>query len=153
MAAAITVKGVDEVRRRLDEIGQRARDTERYLRVAAEDLKTLVDDSFYGSRSPGGRQWEPLDPSTVAKKGSSKPLIDTGALRNSITTRARRDAVLLGTNLPYAPVHQYGGEHIPARPYLPITGAGEFMDRGPAATFKRQLLEDLRHWILTGQIR
>lgn len=32
----------------------------------------------------------PLDPATVARKGSSTPLIDTGQLRTSITYRVRR---------------------------------------------------------------
>lgn len=29
--------------------------------------------------------WEPNSPSTVARKGSSRPLIDTGSMRNAIT--------------------------------------------------------------------
>lgn len=33
----------------------------------------------------GDGKWKPLKPSTINKKGSSKPLIDTGTLRNSIT--------------------------------------------------------------------
>ncbi len=36
--------------------------------------------------SSGYGQWAPNSPTTVARKGSSKPLIDTGQLRRSITS-------------------------------------------------------------------
>ena len=36
--------------------------------------------------------YAPLSPKTVARKGSSKPLVDTGRLLNSVTFEIRRDA-------------------------------------------------------------
>ena len=36
--------------------------------------------------------YAPLSPKTVARKGSSKPLVDTGLLLNSVTFEIRRDA-------------------------------------------------------------
>lgn len=38
-----------------------------------------------GKISDGDPAWPPLSPKTIAKKGSSKPLIDTGQLQKSIT--------------------------------------------------------------------
>jgi hypothetical protein len=39
----------------------------------------------------GYGQWEDLEPETIRRKGSSKPLIDTGTLRNAITWVIRND--------------------------------------------------------------
>jgi phage gpG-like protein len=72
-----------------------------------------------------------------------QPLLDTGRLRSSITYNANASGVEVGTNVEYAPVHQFGGQdylfkrsqlkdkskwpkgadfthRIPARPFMPI---------------------------------
>lgn len=41
-------------------------------------------------RSDGYGNWEPIKDSTKKRKGSSKPLFDTGTLRNSITHVVRK---------------------------------------------------------------
>jgi len=46
----------------------------------------IVDDAFTSS---GFGQWDANRPSTVAKKGSSRALIDTGELRRSITSEVQ----------------------------------------------------------------
>jgi phage virion morphogenesis protein len=58
-----------------------------------------------------------------------KILQKSGRLRGSITVRATNSEVRVGTNLPYAAIHQFGGMagrgrkvKIPARPYFPIVG-------------------------------
>ena len=43
--------------------------------------KSIILSSFYTS---GFGNWQPNKPSTIRRKGSSKPLIDTGRLRQSI---------------------------------------------------------------------
>ena len=48
--------------------------------IAAEGV---VDEAFATS---GGGTWAANKPSTVRKKGSSRPLVDTGELRRSITS-------------------------------------------------------------------
>jgi len=56
--------------------------------------------------------WEPLSPNTVAgrRKGSSKPLQDTGALKRSAGTYEviGNDTVRTGSNLEYASYHNDG---------------------------------------------
>jgi phage gpG-like protein len=53
--------------------------------------------------------WAPDAPSTIAKKGSSRPGIDTGALRNSIqVSPPDANSVSIGTNLKYARWFQEG---------------------------------------------
>lgn len=72
-------------------------------------------------------RWAPLSAMTLAmrrnrNKASAKILQDTGNLRRSITYDIREDgeAVAIGTSVPYAAIHQYGGKiRIPARTIVP----------------------------------
>lgn len=60
-------------------------------------------------------------------------LQDSGALKESIISRNNGvNKVSIGTNLSYAPIHQFGGKTgrggksiIPARAYLPVVKEGE----------------------------
>jgi len=70
-----------------------------------------------GARTPGGK-WIPLSPVTIALrrkgKGSGSPRIlqDTGYLKNSIIPTYDENQAVVGTNLSYAGIHQYGiGRH------------------------------------------
>lgn len=157
MAAAVTINGLDALRDRLDEIGERARNLEPVLSVAAEDLKTLVDDSFEGSRSPAGVRWQPLAPATVKKRrqGSSKPLVDTGNLRNSINASSGPGRLSVGTNVPYAGFHQFGTGDIPARPFLPIAGSPgslSLVTTGPASQEIERIRRMIEVYVATGEI-
>jgi phage gpG-like protein len=53
-------------------------------------------------RFTGENGWAPNSPYTIAQKGSSRPGIDTGALRNSITASVNGNSGQVGTNLRYA---------------------------------------------------
>lgn len=60
------------------------------------------------------------------------PLIKSGRLRGSITHTASSDQTIVGTNVIYAAIHQFGGSagrnhsvHIDARPYLGVSGDDE----------------------------
>ena len=62
------------------------------------------------------------------KYRSGIPLNDTGALRQSIDELSDNDTALVGTNMVYAAIHQFGGwagrnrkVYIPARPFLQLT--------------------------------
>lgn len=48
------------------------------------------------SQAPGGQSFAPLATATVERKGSSKALIDTGLLINSITHRILKDRAFVG---------------------------------------------------------
>lgn len=67
MAAA----GIRETMARLRGIAERTRNLTPVLRIAAEDIKALIDDSFARSASPDGQQWDPLSPATLALRGRS----------------------------------------------------------------------------------
>lgn len=151
-----------EAMRNLRDLAARLRDLSPVLRVAGEELRTLSSDSFRRSREPGGAPWRPLAASTIARRrrGSSKPLLDTGLLANSITYRATRSGVTLGTSVPYAAPHQLGAQgagrsrrvRIPARPFLPFDEAGQYTDRGPAAAVMRRIERMVAAYITTGRV-
>lgn len=48
------------------------------------------------SQAPGGKQFAPLAQVTIERKGSSKALIDTGFLVNSITEKIMSDGAFIG---------------------------------------------------------
>jgi len=100
----------------LDEIGQAL--------VSSTTLR------FKRSVDPAGMPWlELADATKTERRGSTpKPLVDRGHLRDSITHRVSGDEVVVGTNMIYGAIHQFGGKAgrgkkvtIPARPYLGIS--------------------------------
>jgi len=130
------------------------------LAPLAQDLRTLIDNSFQQSRSPGGDDWRPLSPRTIARRrhgsGSgprAKPLIDTGRLRNSLQVVAQPRSIQFGTSVEYAGPQQFGTKTIPARPFLPVTGSGEFMNAGPAEAWLDEAAEMIADYIETGRVR
>ena len=85
------------------------------------------------SQAPGGKAFAPLEPATIAAKGSSKALIDTGTLIRSVTVRklSGGDAVFIGVArtvlsaggqslADIAAIHEFGAPaaNIPPRPFL-----------------------------------
>lgn len=65
------------------------------------------------SGAPGGQKFAPLSPVTIARKGSSKPLIDKGDLVGSITYQVvDADNVFIGVKkgkeVSIAAVHEFG---------------------------------------------
>jgi phage virion morphogenesis protein len=98
---------------------------------------------FKGGVGPDGSPWAPLSPVTILRrrKRSSKPLLDTGRLRNSITHKANRRSVVIGTGVIYGRTHQFGARKgafgatrrgspipwgdIPSRPFLGISDRDE----------------------------
>jgi len=47
-----------------------------------------------------------------------KSIVDTGRLRDSINYKVSGDEVAVGTNVEYAPYHEYGTRKMAARPYM-----------------------------------
>lgn len=77
----------------LDEIGAR--------------LELSVARRFETETGPTGAAWTP---SRRAAREGGKTLTETGRLNRSITRAVREREVLVGTNLVYAAIHQFGGE-------------------------------------------
>lgn len=81
------------------------------IREAGLYMMRSVDNNF---RAGGRPKWPALAASTVAnrRQNSSKPLQDTGRLKQSITLKTGNETASIGTNLVYARVHQYGHDGI-----------------------------------------
>jgi len=77
------------------------------METIGQDLASLVRLGFRLSQDPYGDAWEQLS----FRKG--KPLEDTGHLRQSFHADTDRNRVTVGTNVPYAAVHQYGAVIMP----------------------------------------
>ena len=93
-------------------------------RMAKNEIKPKTKEKTLDAR----RKRKDKRESTKFPKGIT--LIDTGALIGSIRHKIymRKKKVLIGTNLDYAKIHQYGGRtgrgkktKLPARPYLFFT--------------------------------
>lgn len=118
----------------------------RVLSAVGAYLKSETQERFNTQKAPDGSHWAPLARSTIESSIRSrdlrrdgrlraraarrismrKILTDTARLQNSLNIRLHgSSAVSVGTNLKYAPIHQFGGQAgrgrsstIPARPYL-----------------------------------
>ena len=92
----------------------------------------------------GGRPaWAGLSPVTLARRahGGGAILQDSGELKGSIKASHTVDTATVGTNLKYAPTHQFGAKQgefgrsdrntplpwgdIPARPFIPMDKNGD----------------------------
>jgi len=138
----------------LNRLKSRARDLTPAMRVIGEIVRSSVLKNFMAGGRPD--RWTPTKvlstylSYTMRKTGSGsrrkaytlrggltkgferyaagkKTLIDTGRLKNSITARAYSGRAVVGTNVIYAAIHQFGGMagrgrkvRIPARPFLMV---------------------------------
>ncbi len=70
-------------------------------------LETGVAERFARETGPDGVAWTP---SRRARKSGGKTLTKTARLRRSITRAVRAREVLVGSNVVYAAIHQFGGD-------------------------------------------
>lgn len=104
------------------------------MRAISTELLSQTELNFDREGRP---KWPSLSAATLkaaSKKGRSpaKMLQDSGQLAASVTPGHDASHARIGSNKPYAAIHQFGGPAgrgrkvtIPARPYLPMTAAGE----------------------------
>lgn len=88
----------------------------------ARVVSTDTDLRFRTGTAPSGRKWK------APKYRQGQPLRDTGRLQRSITTEHGDEFAVIGTNLLYAKVHQFGAVIKPVKAKLlrfPI-GQGQF---------------------------
>ena len=131
----IIMKQTGEVRvaESLEKAGYRATHLYPVLRLIAKDMMRVEGELFVSQGRRGGGSWKRLRPSTVRQKGNTTILYDTGDLFRSLTRfRAQfqvlnfdtQNGVELGTDRPWAYVHQYGDDrtpqHVPKREFLRV---------------------------------
>jgi len=133
------------------------RDPKEALEEIGEALVSSTVQRFNDSRDPAGRKWKHLAHDTVlarlggkrktftkrgrlrararrmlTENGGLKPLVDHGILKTSVHWQVRGDSVIVGSDLKYAAIHQFGGKAgrghkvtIPARPFLGLSTGDE----------------------------
>lgn len=128
----------------IDEIGGIMLDVEN--RALYGDLRETLDsfqgtlaeqhaEMFSGEHDSNGVPWEPLRPSTVARKGHSQILFESGDLQASLVDLGGPGHIgetndrwmTFGTDVPYATFHQEGTSKFPARP--PVGVSEENVDK------------------------
>ena len=129
MGFEIKVEIKDEVTKKLNELTSKINDIKPLLNQIGYTLIEQVEENFE-NESFFGEKWTPLTTTTKRqkeKKGYKKILQNRGTLAESIDFTIQNNKLILGTNIKYAPIHQFGGvagkshtAKIPARPFLPI---------------------------------
>lgn len=79
-------------------------------RALGQEYQLLVQQAFEAEQSPAGRSWQALAPATVKKRGSGHPILRVSGRLARAHLRADATQAVVGSNLPYAAIHQYGGE-------------------------------------------
>lgn len=94
----------------------------RRMIARAEDLSPALDDvgaaaavsaqaRIEAERGPDGAAWPALAASTLKRRGANaRALRHTARLYQSLTHQVQGRQVLVGTNVVYAAIHQFGGE-------------------------------------------
>lgn len=114
-----------------------------------EDIsRALLSETMMNFQLGGRPAWAGLSPLTIARRrgGAGAILQDTGELKRSIKATHSNDTATIGTNLVYAPTHQFGAKQgefgrsdrntplpwgdIPARPFIPIVKNGDISHDG-----------------------
>lgn len=119
----IEINNAAEVAAILERIAQATSHRAPLMRSIAGTMESAVLQNF----DVGGRpKWIGL------KYRQGSPLVDTENLMGSITSEYTNDVAIVGTNEPYAAIHQFGGKagrgrkvDIPARPFLQLTPQDE----------------------------
>jgi phage gpG-like protein len=133
MKLSIDIAGDIQIERDLMRLGDNLKNAKAGFRLLVDDLLEIERKQFEseGRRSSGG--WAPLAESTLQQKMASgeenKILVDTGALRDSLTKRGNPGQLLKITNLefrfgskvPYMVFHQLGTVNMPQRRPLELT--------------------------------
>lgn len=93
-----------------DTVARLARSLTLIHQELGQEYQTLVQQGFEAEQSPTGAPWQALAPATVKKRGSAHPILQVSGRLVETHLRANAQEAVVGSNLPYAAIHQYGGE-------------------------------------------
>jgi len=108
------------VRDALAEMARRGRDNREMMQDIGEVVRTSVEDNFEAEGRPA--RWK--QSGRVAREGG-QTLSKWSVLRRSFTVHPGNGFVTVGTNVPYAAIHQFGGKTKP-RTIVPRNGKALF---------------------------
>ena len=145
-----------EVLDTLTRLLRRTSDLTPVMRNIAQVLESETEGNFQNQRGPAGG-WPALKPATVAARqrlgfGGASPILQrSGALARSINSTHGKTFAEVGTNqktpngiYSLGAIHQFGARarNIPARPFLPLSAAGELQ-----ASTQATILEIVRGYL------
>ncbi|MBV6650721.1 MAG: phage virion morphogenesis protein [Hoeflea sp.] len=102
-----------EVRRGFRKLERLMIDTTPVMAAIGTGLVGSTHMRFVTQTDPEGQAWAALNTGYTAGKRNSRILTESGRLRDSINSRPGNDEVLVGTNVIYAAIHQFGGTILP----------------------------------------
>lgn len=123
-----------EIHRYLRKLTRVMSDLTPIMRGIAGIMHSAVEENFEQEGRP------PWPPSRRALRQGGKTLQDTGRLAASITSSYTRDSAIVGTNVKYGAIHQFGGR----------TGAREIRPRRKKALFWPGALHPVRRVLHPG---
>lgn len=93
-------------------------------------LESSTRGRFDSKTGPDGSPWADWSEDYAAsRRDHHSLLVESGGLRDSIASYATGTEAMVGSNMVYAAIHNFGGEpvgiNIPARPYLGISDEDE----------------------------
>ncbi|MCU0677756.1 MAG: phage virion morphogenesis protein, partial [Myxococcota bacterium] len=138
-------RGFSALMRDVRAMKKRLSDVSPAAKSGAEELQKVLDQTFAQNRSPDGQPWPALKPSTVAEKGSTKPLVETGALRAARRVKATSKGFVVEVapnRAQVARILSSGMRTTPARPVLP-----RFTKGGPAHAVLRKSLSRIARFV------
>ena len=117
-----SIDGIPEVVRRLGGIVNFEMDALTY-NIGALLEGSTKERIATGKEGPNGETWPDWSEDYAASRhGGHSLLMGEGSLLDSVQNYSRGGAAVVGTNLVYGAIHQFGGEevgsNIPARPYV-----------------------------------
>lgn len=95
-----------QVQAMLDKVAERAKNMTPLMRQIAATMKDSVEENFATEGVSIGTPWKK---SQRAIKQGGKTLQDTGRLAASISAKSTNTEAIVGTNVEYAAIHQFGG--------------------------------------------
>jgi len=117
MAGALITGTIEDrgVLEKLAAIQARAENMRPVWAEVGQIILESIQRNFQQRRAPDGTPWQPVSAAYArwkSSKGKSPGNILNlnGLLQNSIHTTVASDSVTIGTNVPYAAIHQFGGE-------------------------------------------
>lgn len=96
----------------LNQLGVKLGDVKPALRDIGEYLLAVHMQRFNTQTAPDGTPWQPLSPryQKQKKKNKDKILTRDGYLGRTLRYQVRDNELALGSNLPYAAIHHFGGD-------------------------------------------
>jgi len=117
----IQVNGLPEVRKMLKEIVKQYGDASKPLSVFGEYKLLSLREQWDREENPYGQKWKKLAPATIEEKRRNNKMLGIltrdGVLKGSFTYSITNNLLTIGTNVRYAPYHQFG-QGVPKRQML-----------------------------------